>query len=99
IYTGCEIFHSLRQHKQGTVCVDLLNRRATFEPVVSPNVAGATVGFGMASLDDNEAEDMLSSDEMRRATTAGRVAETAAAKKALLQTLCLPPEACDQLEV
>ena len=99
IYSGCEIFHFLRQHKQGTVRVDLSNRRATFEAVVSPKVAGVTVGLGMASLDESEVAELLSSDEISRSTEAGQVLETAAAKKALLQALCLPSDARDQLEI
>jgi MazG C-terminal domain len=99
IYTGCEIFSLLRAHKQGTVQVDLLNRRATFKPVVSANVSGATVGLGMASLRESEAESILANEELGRARAISRVADTGAAKKALLQALGLPLTSWDQLDI
>jgi len=99
IYTGCEIFGLLREHKQGTVHVDLLNRRATFKPVVSANVSGVTVGLGMASMNEDDAENVLSLDELSRARGTNRVADTGAAKKALLQALNLPLTASDQLDI
>jgi NTP pyrophosphatase (non-canonical NTP hydrolase) len=99
IFSGCEIFNLLRANKQGTVQVDLIHRRATFRPTVSANVSGVTVGLGMASSSETEASSILARPEHARATASGRVAETAAAKKALLQALSLPPTAWDQLEV
>jgi NTP pyrophosphatase (non-canonical NTP hydrolase) len=99
IYTGCEIFSLLRAHKQGTVQVDLLNRRATFKPVVSANVSGVTVGLGMASLNEGEAESILAIQELGRARAINRVADTGAAKKALLQALSLSLTAWDQLDI
>lgn len=99
IFSGCELFHQLRQHKQGTIVVDLQNRCATFKPVVSPNIAGFTVGLGMASFDNGDANEVLSRDEIRRATESARVFETAAAKKALLRALGLPLGDWNQLEV
>jgi len=99
IYAGCETFGLLRAHKQGTVQVDLLNRRATFKPVVSANVSGVTVGLGMASLDEGEAQLVLSVHELGRAIENSRVADTGAAKKALLQALSLPLIAWDQLDI
>jgi hypothetical protein len=99
IYTGCEIFSLLRVNKQGTVQVDLANRQATFKPAVSANVSGATVGLGMASLNEGEAESILANLELGRARAISRVADTGAAKKALLQALSLAPNAWDQLEI
>jgi NTP pyrophosphatase (non-canonical NTP hydrolase) len=99
IFTGCEIFSLLRAHKQGTVQVDLLNRRAAFKSAVSANVSGVTVGLGMASLDEGEAESVLATQELGRARAISRVADTGAAKKALLQALSLPLTAWDQLDI
>jgi hypothetical protein len=99
IFNGCELFHQLRQHRQGTIVVDLQERRATFRPIVCPGISGYTVGLGMASCCDGDTTDVLSAAEVARATIVGRVSDTVAAKRALLQALNLPLEDCHQLEV
>jgi NTP pyrophosphatase (non-canonical NTP hydrolase) len=93
IFAGCEMFHHLCQEMQGTVHVDLENRRLTFEPTVSPNVQGITVGLGMgaASLapSDEEVKKTLSTQERAIATTPPSLAYVLAAKRALLGALGL----------
>ena len=99
IYTGCEIFSQLREHGQGTVQVDLANRRATFRPTVCASLAGVTVGVGLASSDEAEAERVLSQTELARARLMNRTSHTCAAKKSLLQAVGLPQSAGDQIGI
>ncbi len=93
IFAGCEMFHQLCQEMQGTVHVDLANRRLTFEPTVSPNVQGITVGLGMGAAalapSDCEVKKMLSTQERAAATAPPRLAYVLAAKRALLGALGL----------
>ena len=93
IFSGCEMFHRLCQEMQGTVHVDLANRRLTFEPTVSPNVQGITVGLGMGAANlvpsSCEVKKLLSAEERAAATTLPRVAYVLAAKRALLGALGL----------
>jgi NTP pyrophosphatase (non-canonical NTP hydrolase) len=94
ICDGSEIFFLLRQHKQGTVHVDLSQRRITFTPTVSPGLAGITVAMGMgaAGEDDKDCATVLSSSELKAAEMRSCGARTLAAKRALAQALSLGPE-------
>jgi hypothetical protein len=94
IYEGCEIFTQLRAENQGTVHVDLMRRRLTFSPTVSPDVRGATVGMGMTATSLGEAEKeaphLLSPTELAQATTPERKAELISIKKSVLEALGVP---------
>lgn len=93
IFAGCEMFHQLCQEMQGTVRVDLANRRLMFEPAVSPNVQGITVGLGMGAANltppEGEIAKMLSPQERASASSSQRMAYVLAAKRALLGALGL----------
>lgn len=92
ICDGCQAFFQLREHRQGTVHVDIEERRLTFSPIVAPNVSGVTISLGMGATDAGGAEDadMLSDEERQWASQQKLVPETLAAKKALLNALGLP---------
>lgn len=90
ICDGSEIFFQLRQHKQGTVHVDLAARQITFTATVSPDITGTTVGLGMGAAAEEGDEDMsqvLSEQEVRAASSKGNLVRTLAAKRALAQAL------------
>ena len=84
----------LRAENQGTVHVDLMRRRLTFSPTVSPDVRGATVGMGMTATSLGEAEKeaphLLSPTELAQATTPERKAELISIKKSVLEALGVP---------
>jgi NTP pyrophosphatase (non-canonical NTP hydrolase) len=101
IFHGCEMFFLLCQEKQGTIHVDLNNRQITFTPHVSPDVLGVTVGLGMGSArTDVRPDDLahLSAAEQAWAGDCNRVAETLAAKRAVLNALNLDGNASDLLK-
>lgn len=89
ICDGSEIFFQLRQHKQGTVHVDLIARHITFTPTVSPDITGTAVGLGVgaAPVDDKESMLVLSEQEIRVALSKNDLARTLAVKRALAQAL------------
>jgi hypothetical protein len=93
IFDGCEIFSQLRKKKQGTVYVDLRQRKLTFNPLVCASLQAVTVGLGMgsapASATIDEAGRRLSVDELDWAAGKRRIAETIAAKSAILEALGL----------
>ncbi|HLZ00961.1 MAG TPA: MazG nucleotide pyrophosphohydrolase domain-containing protein [Bradyrhizobium sp.] len=104
IFEGCEIFAQLRAEGQGTVHVDLMNRRLTFAPTVSPDVRGATVGMGMTATSIEGAQapaaGLLSPVEMERTTTPERRAELISIKQSVLEALGVPKaERHDEIEV
>lgn len=88
---GCEMFYRLCCEKQGTVGVDLEKRALTFSPHVSPRVQGITVGLGMGMAAEEGAGDaqFFGTDESRWAAESDRLAETVAAKRAVLTSLGL----------
>jgi NTP pyrophosphatase (non-canonical NTP hydrolase) len=92
IFDGCQVFFKLREHRQGTVHVDLERRRLTFSPMVAADVSGSTVGLGMgtAAVDgQEESRKVLSEAEMEWARSQGSLAQTVAAKRALFDALGL----------
>jgi NTP pyrophosphatase (non-canonical NTP hydrolase) len=92
ICDGFEIFFQLRQHKQGTVRVDLVARQITFTPIVSPSIPGTTVGLGMGAATEEGEEGsalVLSDHEVEAASSKVDLAKTRAAKRALAQALGL----------
>jgi phosphopantetheinyl transferase (holo-ACP synthase) len=105
IFEGCDVFYLLTNDKQGTVHVDLENRRLTFSPTVSPSIQGITVGLGMGSADLNalrNEESVLNGHEQEWANSRARIADTVAAKKAILDALGLDkdsPELWPAIEV
>jgi hypothetical protein len=106
IYEGCDMFYQLSNEKQGTVHVDLDKRKLTFTPAVSPGIQGVTVGLGMgattAPMSSTAASQILSAGEVEWAADRSRMAETVAAKFAILEALGLDKEAAElwpQLEV
>lgn len=106
IFEGCDMFFRLCNEKQGTVHVDLKKRQLTFSPTVSPNVQGITVGLGMGasprSPSPKEVEQILSLAEAEWAAERSLVAETIAAKRAILDALGLKkdmPQFHKQIEV
>lgn len=106
IFEGCEMFFDLCVEKQGTVHVDLEDRKLTFSPTVSPSIQGITVGLGMDSVAINltteASASLLAPAELNWAVEHSRVAETVAAKRAILDSLGLEKTAaqlCTQIEV
>lgn len=97
IFEGCEMFYNLTCEKQGTIHVDMENRRLTFSPVVSPSIQGITVGLGMgeAGTPDILQQSTLlpDRDEREWAVERKRVADTIAAKRAILDALGLDKNA------
>jgi NTP pyrophosphatase (non-canonical NTP hydrolase) len=93
IFEGCDMFFQLCNEKQGTVHVDLKKRQLTFTPNVSPCIQGITVGLGMGAASVAEAGEALSVAELEWATERNLLAETVAAKRAILEALGLDKEA------
>ncbi len=92
IYAGCEVFLHLRREKQGTVQVDLHQRKLTFSPRVSADLQGVTVGLGMGGAPTAPGADAcaaLSTSEYEWASSRGCLGETIAAKNAILEALGL----------
>lgn len=92
IFEGCEVFFQLRQHRQGTVHVDLERRRLTFSSMVAADVSGSTVSLGMgtaAADGQEESRNVLSEAEREWARSQGSLAHTLAAKRALFDALGL----------
>jgi NTP pyrophosphatase (non-canonical NTP hydrolase) len=91
IFEGCDMFFQLCNEKQGTVHVDLIKRQLTFTPTVSPCIQGITVGLGLGAATvascATEAGLVLSAAELEWANERDRVAETVAAKRAILEAL------------
>lgn len=94
IFEGCDMFFKLSNEKQGTVHVDLDARTLSFTPAVCPAIQGITVGLGMgAAMLQPAPEDLvLSPAEQAWAAGQNRIAETAAAKRAILDALGLDRE-------
>jgi hypothetical protein len=106
IYEGCEMFFELSNETQGMVRVDLEKRRLTFTPTVSPGLQGITVGLGMgttnSAVSSEEAKNILFAAELEWAESRGRIADTVAAKRAILEALGLgndTPKFWPQLQV
>jgi phosphopantetheinyl transferase (holo-ACP synthase) len=97
IFEGCDMFFQLCTEKQGTVHVDLTGRKLTFTPTVSPGIQGLTVGLGMGAtvmtMAAHNAASVLSTGELAWATDRDRVAETVAAKQAILEALGMDKDA------
>lgn len=91
IFEGCDMFFQLCTEKQGTVHVDMVTRKLTFTPTVSPGIQGLTVGLGMGTaamtITAEDAGRALSAGELAWATERNRVADTLAAKHAILEAL------------
>ncbi|WP_158284432.1 hypothetical protein [Bradyrhizobium sp. SUTN9-2] len=91
IYDGCDMFFQLSNEKQGTVHIDLDRRTLSFSPTVCPGVQGISVGLGMGSaeLRVQASDPVLGAAEREWAMRDNRCAETAAAKRAVLDALGL----------
>lgn len=91
IFAGCEQFYQLTCEKQGTVHVNLENRRLQFSPTVSPLIQGVTVGMGIGAAKitatPSAPPELGDVDERNWAASSNRVGETIAAKKAILDAL------------
>lgn len=94
IFEGFEVFNLLSNETQGTVRVDLNARKLTFSPTVCPGVQGINVGLGMgsANVPATSADNALNSVEMSWAAERDLIAETIAAKCAILDALGLDKE-------
>jgi NTP pyrophosphatase (non-canonical NTP hydrolase) len=104
IFDGCDMFYQLSNEKQGTVHVDLVGRKLTFSPMVYPSIQGLTVGLGMGSASPVEAREgsILNSAERAWAAERGRIADTVAAKRAILDALELDRQSaalCSEIEI
>jgi NTP pyrophosphatase (non-canonical NTP hydrolase) len=100
IFSGCEMFFHLSSEKQGTISVDLEQRRLTFDPIVSPSVHGICVGLGMGTAKVTptpEEQGVLSTEELKCASSSGHLAETIAAKRAILEAIGLDSQAHELL--
>jgi NTP pyrophosphatase (non-canonical NTP hydrolase) len=97
IFEGCEMFYRLCNEKQGTVHIDLDARKLTFSPTVCPAIQGITVGLGMGSTDvlPTSVEGALSPAEREWATDRHLIAETIAAKRAILDALGMDKESSE----
>jgi hypothetical protein len=86
IVEGFDMFYRLCNETQGTVRVDLDARKLTFSPTVCPKIQGITAGFGMGSADvwPNNVDEVLSAGEREWASERNLIAETVAAKRAIL---------------
>jgi NTP pyrophosphatase (non-canonical NTP hydrolase) len=96
IFEGCDIFYQLTCEKQGTVQVDLENRRLAFTPIIAPAVQGITVGLGIGAVNSNELQPttaLKDGAEREWASIRNSCPETVAAKKAILDALGLDREA------
>lgn len=90
ICDGSEIFFQLRQRGRGTVHVNLDARQITFEPTVSPNIVGPTVGLGIGTAAeecDEQGTSILSEEEIRATSSKRDLSKKLAAKRALAQAL------------
>jgi hypothetical protein len=82
VLDGSKLFHKLRQHGQGTVCIDLTARTIDFDEDVYVELPGAIVGVGSSSV-----EMMINGDlESEMESPGGRTA----LKVAVLASLGLP---------
>ncbi|MHC2717310.1 hypothetical protein ACVIWV_010380 [Bradyrhizobium diazoefficiens] len=95
IFDGCGMFFLLSNEKQGTVHIDLDARKLSFSPTVCAGVQGIIVGLGMGSASSaiGANDPLLAQAELEWALREKRVAETAAAKRAILDSLGLSKEA------
>jgi NTP pyrophosphatase (non-canonical NTP hydrolase) len=91
IFDGCDMFFHLSNEKQGTVHIDLDRRTLSFSPTVCPGVQGISAGLGMGSaeLRRETSDAALGVAEQEWAMRDKRCAETAAAKRAILDALGL----------
>jgi NTP pyrophosphatase (non-canonical NTP hydrolase) len=89
IFEGFDMFYRLCNESQGTIHVDLDARKLTFSPTVCPAIQGITVGLGMGSTDvpPTSVDKALSPAERRWAAERNLIAETVAAKRAILDAL------------
>ena len=80
-----------KAEKQGTVHIDLDRRTLSFSPTVCPGVQGISAGLGMGSaeLRRETSDAALGVAEQEWAMRHKRCAETAAAKRAILDALGL----------
>ena len=97
IFDGCDMFFQLSDEKQGTVHIDLERRTLCFSPTVCPAVQGINVGLGMGSaqLSAEASDASLGSAEREWAMRENRYAETAAAKRAILDALGFEPNSAE----
>lgn len=97
IFDGCDMFFQLSNEKQGTVHIDLDRRSLSFSPTVCAGVQGISVGLGMGSaeLSTESSDPALGLAEREWAMRDNRCAETAGAKRAILDALGLDPNAAE----
>jgi NTP pyrophosphatase (non-canonical NTP hydrolase)/phosphopantetheinyl transferase (holo-ACP synthase) len=97
IFDGCDMFFQLSNEKQGTVHIDLERHTLSFSPTVCPAVQGISVGLGMGSgqLSAEASDAALGPAEREWAKRENRCAETAAAKRAILDALGLDPNSAE----
>ena len=99
IFHGCDMFFRLCEEKQGTDPCRFDKRQLTFMPHVSPGVLGITVGLGMASASTRVAPgDLAQLSPPEQTWAKDCVAETVAAKRAMLLALSLDGNAPDLLK-
>jgi len=104
IFDGCQMFYWLCLAEQGTIRLDLHRRTLTFSDTVCPSIQGITVGLGMGSSASaaTPPDGMLNESERRCADDTGLLAETVAAKQAILEALGVDktaPAAWREIEV
>jgi hypothetical protein len=104
IFEACDMFYRLCNEKQGTVHVDLHTRKLTFSPTVCPTIQGITVGLGMGSSDVllQNVDKVLIPAERAWATERNLIAETVAAKRAILDAFGMAKdsrELCTEIEL
>ncbi|HET7883146.1 MAG TPA: hypothetical protein VFL55_19835 [Acetobacteraceae bacterium] len=104
IFDGFQMFYRLCLAEQGTVRIDLPNREITFSHTVCPAIQGITVGLGIGAcaMPATPPHGMFNEQESRWTKETGLVAETAAAKQAILEALGIDknaPSSWSKIEV
>jgi hypothetical protein len=104
IFEGFDMYHQLCNETQGTVHVDLDARKLSFSSTVCPAIQGIAVGLGMGSADvlPKKVDQVLSPAEREWASVRNLIAETVAAKRAILDALGLDKhsrEHCADIEL
>jgi hypothetical protein len=95
IFEGAEIFFNLRKEQQGSVVVDLENRKLTFSPNACINLKGIAVGLGMGSApltDIPRLDELLSESELSDHADVESRLRVLAAKRAVLSALDFPDD-------
>ncbi|MCR6644923.1 MAG: hypothetical protein NVV62_10640 [Terricaulis sp.] len=103
IIEGADAYYQLRLHGQGTVRVDLNERKLTFSPDVWLSIRGLSVGLGNASVSSSAEIDTahLTAEEQAACDgDASKLRRVLAAKCAILRSLGLgEPSSSQQLDI